>query len=119
MQCVIKGEVVRREQVGIGPFRRTKTRTEPFQCTVQSGGEVVCPADGIEFGCAEIQDGYIIDGTVGGVKCIFDQFRFGSRRTAGTFLMLSIATLEVRGRIELCEPMPLVGRTPARKGYAA
>lgn len=119
MQCVIKGEVVHREPTGWGPFRRIKTRTEPFECRVTAGGELVRAADGVLFGCTEIPDGYIIEGSIGGIKCTFDQFTFGTRRTTGSFLMLSIATYEVHGRIELCEPMPLIGIAPLSHGYAA
>jgi len=101
VECKISGDFRWREIRGFGPFKREVWSTEPFSCVVSTEDARVSPIDELKFGCVRAPKGYVVSGSIKGVECIFDEFRYGEPRTRGTFTMISIANIEVRGDIEI------------------
>lgn len=101
MECKITGEYRWKEMRGFGPFKKEVWFTEPFTCVVGSEKPQVAPIDELRFGCVRSAYGYVIEGSIKGIACMFDEFKFGSTRTHGRFNMISIANVDVTGEIEV------------------
>jgi hypothetical protein len=101
VECRLTGEYRWREVRGFGPFKKEVWDAEPFTCVLRSDSGRVSPTDGLRFGLARTPNGFVVEGSIEGVECYFDEFRFGEGRTTGGFTMITIANIEVRGQLEI------------------
>lgn len=116
MKCTIAGEISRRQLRGFGPFKKETWEVEPFTCALDVNQGRLSPVDGLEFGLIRMPHGYVVDGSIHGVPCYFDEFYFTENRTMGNFTMVSIANIVVRGKIQLENPLYVLTRSQV---YAA
>lgn len=97
MQVHIEGEIRREMKVGFGPFRKTRWHSQAFTCVVFEDGNV-SPEGGVKFYLEKGKRSWVLGGAIGPVPCSFGEFPFDGTVGSFSFHMLSVGTIEVKGR---------------------
>jgi hypothetical protein len=97
MRLQIKGEVRRRTRLGFGPLTRERWRAEPFALYVTQGEGRTNALSGLWFECVESVRGWVLQGSLEGVSCLFGEILHDRPGEGFSFTMLSVAGIELRG----------------------
>lgn len=95
MTLRINGQIFRSRRSGLG---RSRWRTEEFSCVVAEGTGGVEAGEGLIFECVSNGRGWVLQGTVRNVPCLFGEIGRGEEGQGFRFAMISVARVEVRGQ---------------------
>jgi hypothetical protein len=96
----VAGELSRRKFVGIGPLRRERWSSEPFDLVLEIG-ESVKVGDDLHLRVISSPQGIAIEGRILGIRCVFGDIPFGSK--TGPLTAFSVGSRRLNGRADLVE----------------
>lgn len=97
----VEGEIRRRVRSGLGPFARSKWQATAFDVSVPVTGERVDFADDLSFLCVPSPAGWVLQGKVSSVSCMFGEIRREELGKGFAFTMLSVSGREVSGKAKV------------------
>ncbi len=93
----------RRVRFGVGPLSKVRWKSTDYSLDVPLNGDVVTVGDDLSFYCAPSPEGWILQGKVAGVACLYGEIRRDALDKGFSFTMLSVSDREVRGRAAMAE----------------
>jgi hypothetical protein len=102
------GTVRRRKVVG-RVFKKETWESEDFDAVVHAGGDPVQVAEGVLIQAVATQLGWVLQGSVLGVDCIFGEVDFTNPK-GFSFQMISVPGIELQARTHVIPGTPTRAR---------
>jgi hypothetical protein len=103
------GTVRRRYTAGTWVFKRETWESEDFDAVINGGAEPVEVSEGIFIQCVSTQLGWVLQGTVQGVACIFGEVDFSNPK-GFSFQMMSVPGIELQAKTHVIPGTPTRAR---------
>lgn len=103
------GTVRRRKIAGTWVFKKETWESEDFDAVINAGGEPVEVAEGILIQCVSTQLGWVLQGSILGVDCIFGEVDFTDPK-GFSFQMISVPGIELQARTHVIPGTPTRAR---------